>query len=50
MELRTNIIYQHIYMQSRKMVQASLFAGQQWRHRIGKRLVDIVKEGEGEKN
>ena len=30
---KTNIVYEHIYMESRKMVLMNLFAGQQWRWR-----------------
>ena len=30
---KTNIIHQHIYMESRKMVLKNLFTGQQWRNR-----------------
>ena len=30
---KTNIVYEHIYMESRKMVLMNLFAGQQWRLR-----------------
>ena len=30
---KTSIIYEHIYMESRKMVPMNLFAGQKQRHR-----------------
>ena len=30
---KTNIVYEHIYMESRKMVLMNLFAGQQWRYK-----------------
>ena len=30
---KTNVIYEHIYMEFRKMVLMNLFTGQQWRHR-----------------
>ena len=28
-----NIVYEHTYMESRKMVPMNLVAGQEWRHR-----------------
>ena len=37
---KTNIVYQHIYMESRKTVLRNLFAGQEQRHRCINRLVD----------
>ena len=37
----------HIYVESRKMVLMSLFAGQQWRRRCREGTCDSGEEGEG---
>ena len=53
---KTNIVYQHIqhiYMESRRMVQMNLFAEQQWRCRHREQTYGqgrVEEEGEGEKN
>ena len=48
-KLETNSIYEQIYVQSRKMVQVNLFAGQQWRCRQTQDLwTQWGKEGWGE--
>ena len=40
-------ILTHIYMEFRKMVTTTLYAGQQKRHRCKEQILDYVGEGEG---
>ena len=45
---KINIVYQCMYMESRKMVPMNLFAGQQWRNRHKKQTYGHGEEGEDE--
>ena len=47
---KTNIIHQHIYMESRKMLLMNLFAGQQWRHSHRAQTCGHSRERRGQTN
>ena len=46
---KTNIVYQHIYMESRKMVLMNLFSRQQWRNRHREQICGHGREGRTER-
>ena len=46
-EIKTITVYDHIYMEFRKMVMRTLYAKQIKRHRLQNRVLDSVGEGEG---
>ena len=42
-----NIVFSHIYMESRKMASMNLFSGQQWRNRQRGQIYGHGKKGGG---
>ena len=47
---KINIVYQRIYVESRKMVNMNLFAGQEQKHRCREWTCGHSEEGEGGMN